>query len=64
MYRFRLVDEATGTDLGPLVSARLTFAIGETITRGGGERFEVVNIVEPENENFRAYLIVQATDDP
>ncbi len=62
MYRFRLLDEETGADLGPLVSARLTFAIGETITRRSGEHLEVVNVVEPENENFRAYLIVQAAD--
>jgi hypothetical protein len=55
MYRYRLVDEADGADIGPLISARLTFAIGETIARSPDERFEVV----PENDNFRAYVIVR-----
>lgn len=62
MYRYRLLSEATGADLGPLVSARLTFGVGETISRGNGECFRVLRIVEPENENFRAYLIVRAED--
>jgi hypothetical protein len=59
VYRYRLLTETTGADLGPLVSTRLTFAVGETIARRSGERYEVINIVEPENENFRAYLIVR-----
>jgi hypothetical protein len=54
MYRYRLVDESDLTDIGPLISARLTFAVGETIGRSPHERFEVVNVVEPENDNFRA----------
>jgi hypothetical protein len=62
MYRYRLLDEATGADLGPLVSARLTFAAGETISRGQGESFRVLRMVEPKNENFRAYLIVRAQE--
>lgn len=59
MYRYRLIDERTGDDLGPFVSARLTFAPGESIARAGREQFVVVNVVEPENENFRAYVIVR-----
>ena len=59
VYRFRLVDADTGADLGPLVSARLTFAVGETIARHPDERYQIANVVAPENENFRAYLIVR-----
>jgi len=59
MYRFRLLDQVTGADLGPFVSTRLAFEPGETLSRASGERFELVNVVEPENENFRAYLIVR-----
>lgn len=58
MYRYRLLNEATGADLGPLVSSRLTFTVGETLARAG-ERFGLVRVVAPENENFRAYLIVR-----
>jgi len=59
MYRFRLLDDVTGADLGPFVSTRLAFEPGETLSRASGERFALVNVVEPENENFRAYLIVR-----
>lgn len=59
MYRYRLIDEQTGADLGPFVSPRLVFAPGESIARARGERFFVVNMVEPENENFRAYVVVR-----
>jgi hypothetical protein len=62
-YRYRLVDEATAADLGPLISARLTFASGETITRRSGEKVEIVNVVEPENDNFRTYVIVRRTEE-
>jgi hypothetical protein len=58
MYRYKLLNETTGADLGPLISARLTFEIGEPITRAG-EDFCLVRTVEPENENFRAYLVVR-----
>ena len=61
MYRYRLLNEDNGEDIGPLISARLSFAAGETIARRAGERFEVLRLVEPENENFRAYLIVRRT---
>ena len=63
MYRYRLIDEQTGADLGPFVSLRLTFATGESIGRAGGERFTVVNVIEPENENFRAYVVVRSRPD-
>ena len=59
MYRYRLIDSETEGDLGLLVSLRLTFAVGELLSRRGEKRFEVVNIVPAENENFRAYLVVR-----
>ena len=59
MYRYRLIDEETGSDLGPLISSRLTFAVGEEISRRSGERYTVRALVEPENENFRAYVVVR-----
>ena len=58
MYRYRLLDQATGDDLGPFVSERLAFQPGETLSRASGEQFELVNVVAPESETFRAYLIV------
>jgi hypothetical protein len=61
MYRYRLVDEE-GVDLGPFVSARLTFGVGERIARTPTEAFKVVQIVEAElHDPFRAYLIVRRT---
>jgi hypothetical protein len=59
MYRYRLLDQMTGADLGPCVSVRLACQPGEWLSRASGERFELVNVVEPDNENFRAYLIVR-----
>jgi hypothetical protein len=59
MYRYRLIEEDTGSDLGPLVSTRLSFAVGEQLSRGRDARFVVIAIVEPENENFRAYIVVR-----
>src|SRR5689334_12069989 len=29
MYRYRLIDEDTGSDLGPLISSRLAFVVGD-----------------------------------
>ena len=59
MYRYRLIDE-DGADLGPLISPRVTFAIGQDIVRRAEERYEIVRIVEPENESFHAYLVVRS----
>lgn len=59
MYRYRLIDEGTGADLGPFVSSRLAFARGEVIARSGGEQFVVAAMVEPENEDFRAYVVAR-----
>jgi len=59
MYRYRLIDADTGTDIGPLMSLRLTFGVGEEVSRGSGERYVVTAMVAPENENFRAYLVVR-----
>ena len=59
MYRYRLIDAETGEEMGPFVSARLTFAPGETVVWREGVRLEVVKLVPPENENFRAYLVVR-----
>jgi hypothetical protein len=63
MYRYRLIDQDTGSDLGPFVSQRLVFAPGEQIARGRGERFIVVRLVEPETEAFRAYVVVRPQTD-
>jgi hypothetical protein len=63
MYRYRLLDQATGSDLGPFVSVRLTFEPGERLSRASREQFELVNVVEPENENFRGYLVVRRLED-
>jgi hypothetical protein len=38
---------------------RLTFADGEEIARSSGERYVVSALVEPENENFRPYVVVR-----
>jgi hypothetical protein len=59
MYRFRLIDAETASDLGPFVSHRLIFRVGESLMRAAGEWFELREIVPAENENFRAYLVVQ-----
>jgi hypothetical protein len=59
MYRYRLIDEQTGDEIGLLISARLTFAVGEKISRASRETYVVVAVVEPENENFRAYIVVR-----
>jgi len=59
MYRFRLIDEDTGGDLGPLISSRLTFVVGEELSRRSDERFVVMAVVEPETETFRAYIVVR-----
>jgi hypothetical protein len=59
MYRYRLVEEETGRDLGPFVSARLAFQVGERIATRPGARYEIVRVVATENsEAFRAYLVV------
>jgi hypothetical protein len=60
MYRYRLIDEESGVDLGAFVSMRLAFQVGESIARAPTERFVTVNVVDAEeHENFRAYLVVQ-----
>jgi hypothetical protein len=59
MYRYRLIDGETGTDIGPLISPRVTFALGEEIIRRRGERYVVTALVEPETETFRAYIVVR-----
>jgi hypothetical protein len=58
MRRYRLIDEETGTDLGPFVSHRAAFHVGEQLARIPDERYVLVNVVAAENENFRAYLVV------
>jgi len=59
MYRYRLIDQATGVDIGPLISSRLTFAVGEELSRRSDERYVVTALVEQKNENFRAYIVVR-----
>jgi hypothetical protein len=46
------------SDIGPLISVRLSFAAGEQISRRSGEQYVVTALVEPENENLRASIVV------
>ena len=59
MRRYRLIDEETGANLGPFVSQRTAFQVGEQLARIPAERYVLVNVVPAENENFRAYLVVR-----
>jgi hypothetical protein len=59
MYRYRMIEEETGADLGPLVSSRDTYEPGEVLSRGAAESYVLVKVVQTENEGFRAYLIVR-----
>jgi hypothetical protein len=59
MRRYRLIDEESGADLGPFVSQRIAFQVGEQLARIPAERYVLVNVVPAENENFRAYLVVR-----
>jgi hypothetical protein len=60
VYRYRLFDEETERDLGPFVSPRLAFQVGETLARRASERYEIARVVPAEDgEPFRAYLIVR-----
>jgi hypothetical protein len=62
VYRFRLIDEENGADLGPFVSSRLAFQLGETLARNPNDRFVLVRAVEAgPQDGFRAYLIVRRT---
>ena len=63
MYRYRLIDEGSGADLGPFVSMRVAFTVGERLARVPDERYELVQVVAAENENFRAYLVVRLRED-
>jgi hypothetical protein len=59
MYRYRLIDEE-GAELGPFVSPRLAFQVGEQIAKQSSERYEIVRVVEAApTEGFRAYLVVR-----
>jgi hypothetical protein len=62
IYRYRLVDEATGADLGPFVSSRLLFVAGKLVVPGRGQRYVVVRFIESENENLRGYVIVRTAE--
>lgn len=57
--RYRLIHADTGADLGPLVSDRDEFRVGEILERLGGEQFLLVNVLPAINENFRGYLVVR-----
>jgi hypothetical protein len=62
MYRYRLIDGQTGSELGPLIPPRLSFRPGELLARISGEGFRLLRTVPAENENFRAYLVVTAVE--
>ena len=59
VYRYRLIDDASGADLGPFVSTQSSVSAGWINQTWPPEQLELVNVVAPENENFRAYLIVR-----
>jgi hypothetical protein len=57
-FRFRLID-ADGTDLGPFVSKRRDWKLGDRIGRSKGEDMLVTAVIEPEEDaGFLAYLVV------
>ena len=58
MLRYRLIDPR-GNDLGPYVSRTTDWHAGARISLGAGEEFVVLSVVEPQAENFRAYLVVE-----
>lgn len=58
LLRYRLIDPR-GNDLGPYVSRSADWQPGKRISLGGGEEYVVVGVVEPEVEDFRAYLVVE-----
>jgi hypothetical protein len=58
-FRYRLIDAATGTDLGPFVSKREEWQPGDRIGRSKGEEAVITAVIEPEDDvGFRAYLVV------
>jgi hypothetical protein len=59
VHRYRLITEEAD-EVGPFVSPRLTFNVGEVIGRRGGERFAILRVIEaPSEESFRGYLVVK-----
>ena len=59
VHRYRLITEE-GHEVGPFVSPRLAFQVGEVIGRRGGERFAILRVIEaPPEESFRGYLVVK-----
>ena len=62
-FRYRLIDAATGTDIGPFVSKRNDWQPGERIGRSKGEDMVITAVIEPEDDvGFRAYLVVVAAE--
>lgn len=60
VHRFRVIDEESGADLGPFVSSRLAFQVGETVGRNPDDRLMIVRVVEAEpQDSFHAYLVVR-----
>ena len=58
-FRYRLIDAANGTDLGPFVSKRDDWKPGDRIGRSKGEDMVITAVIEPEDAlGFRAYLVV------
>jgi hypothetical protein len=65
-FRYRLLDE-DGTDLGPFVTSAPNWRPGHKIRHGGVVVFEVVEVVDAEDEDgpegLRGYLIVRPVGD-
>lgn len=59
-YRYRLLDEA-GQDLGPLLSPRAAWPVGEWISRWQGDQLLIINVTLAEDgDPYDGYLIVRA----
>jgi hypothetical protein len=58
-FRYRLIDAASGADIGPFVSKRDDWEAGDRLGRSKGEDMIVTAVIEPEDQmKFRAYLVV------
>ena len=58
-YRFRLLDE-NGDDLGPLVSRRRLWSVGEQLSRWHGDQLRIINVIPAEDsDDFVAYLVLR-----
>jgi hypothetical protein len=58
-YRYRLLDE-DGNDLGPLVSRRRLWSVGEQLSLWHGDQLWIINVIPAEDsDDFAGYLVVR-----